>query len=105
MEFKVFGYKLRLEVVVACMLLGFLISIMTVCSCARGGVKEGMALLNDIKNLESEQLMNILSLTGEPKPEHCPSQYTTSTGCYNLHGAVGDFLNTRGGNRPLGGDF
>lgn len=103
MEFKVFGYKLRLEVVLACMLLGFLISIMTVCSCARGGsLKEGMAM---IKDLDSEKLMNILTLAGEPKPEHCPSQYTTSTGCYNLNNDVGKFLNSRGGNRPVGGDF
>tara|TARA_Y100000591_G_C21370047_1_gene468351 strand:+ start:40 stop:348 length:309 start_codon:yes stop_codon:yes gene_type:complete len=102
MEFKVFGYKLRLEVVLACMLLGFLISVMTVCSCARGGIKEGMALLKDIDN---DKLMDILSLTGPAKPEHCPSQYTTSGGCYNLNNEVGLFINSRGNNRPVGGEF
>ena len=40
MEFKIFGYTMRLEVIIICVLLANFISIMTWCSCA-GGVKEG----------------------------------------------------------------
>ena len=40
MEFKIFGYTMRLEVIIICVLLANVIAIMTWCSCA-GGVKEG----------------------------------------------------------------
>lgn len=40
MEFSILGYKMRLEVVIICMLIGSFISCNTFCSCA-GGIKEG----------------------------------------------------------------
>ena len=44
MNIKVFGYKLQLEVVVACILLGCLICGLTICSCTKGSLKEGLTI-------------------------------------------------------------
>ena len=49
MEFKIFGYTLRLEIIIICILLANFISIMTWCSCA-GGMKEGFSAVADITN-------------------------------------------------------
>ena len=38
------GYKLQLEVVVACLLLGCLICGLTICSCTKGSLKEGLTI-------------------------------------------------------------
>jgi len=46
MEFELFGIKLRLEVVIACVLLGYLIGGMLLCSCSKVGIKEGFALMS-----------------------------------------------------------
>ena len=74
MEFKVLGYKLQLEVVIACMILGCLICTLTICSCSKVGVKEGFAML------QNRGLSNILQNL-EFKPECCPSTYSNSSGC------------------------
>ena len=42
MEFKLFGQKLRLEIVIISMLLGAFIAMNSWCSCA-GGIKEGFS--------------------------------------------------------------
>ncbi len=47
MEFKIFGYTMRLEVIILCVLLANVIAIITWCSCA-GGVKEGYSAVADI---------------------------------------------------------
>ena len=45
MEFELFGSKMRLEVVLGCVLLGYLIGGMLLCSCSKVSVKEGFAML------------------------------------------------------------
>lgn len=48
MEFKLFGLNWRLEVVLASMALGFLISMMTLSSCSRVSLREGMEIMNGV---------------------------------------------------------
>lgn len=91
MEFKVLGYKLQLEVVIACMILGCLICTLTICSCSKVGVKEGFAML------QNRGLSNILQNL-EFKPECCPSTYSNSSGCLCMDEKLTCFLRSRGGN-------
>ena len=45
MEFKLFGLKLRLEVVVALLVVGAIMGCHVLCSCSRVSLKEGMEVL------------------------------------------------------------
>lgn len=45
-DFKLFGYKFNIALVIACIILGYVIGTFTVCSCSRITVKEGMQLLS-----------------------------------------------------------
>ena len=45
MEFELFGIRMRVEVVVACVLLGYLIGGMLLCSCSKVGLREGLTML------------------------------------------------------------
>lgn len=47
MEFKLFGYSMRLEIVILCMIIGAFIGANMLCSCA-GGVREGFEAARDI---------------------------------------------------------
>lgn len=91
MEFKVLGYKLQLEVVIACMLLGCLICALTICSCAKSSGKEGFS------NLQNGGLMNLLQ-NALFKPECCPSTFSNPSGCLCMDEKLKCFLRTRGGN-------
>tara|TARA_Y100000591_G_C21708968_1_gene632430 strand:+ start:413 stop:715 length:303 start_codon:yes stop_codon:yes gene_type:complete len=91
MEFKVLGYKLQLEVVIACMILGCLICTLTICSCSKVTAKEGFAIL------QNGGLMNLLQ-NGTFKPECCPTTYSNSSGCLCMDDKLKCFLRTRGGN-------
>lgn len=46
MELNLFGLKVRLEVVIICVLLGYFIGGMLLCSCSKVSVKEGLAMLS-----------------------------------------------------------
>jgi hypothetical protein len=50
MEIKVLGVKVRVEIVVACVLLGMLIHALLFCSCVRVNVREGMQMLGAALN-------------------------------------------------------
>ena len=92
MNIKVFGYKLQLEVVVACILLGCLICGLTICSCAKGSLKEGLTIRGN------EELMTVFPNL-KSNPECCSSSsYSTSTGCLCLEDAHKEFLRSRGNN-------
>ena len=45
MEFELFGIKMRVEVVIVCVLLGYLIGGMLLCSCSKVGLREGLTML------------------------------------------------------------
>jgi len=105
MEFKVLGYKLRLEVVIVCMLLGCLICTATLCSCSKVTPKEAFTTLSSLGNTG---LSSILETTGPATPENCAKSgiYSTSTGCYDItKNGVERFINRHGGNRTPPGDY
>lgn len=54
MEIKVPGLTLRLEVVLASMVLGFVIALFTLRSCSKVSLKEGLAVMNTLYNLGDE---------------------------------------------------
>jgi hypothetical protein len=45
MELKVFGIACRLEVIIICLVVGFILGAHLLCSCSRIGLKEGMAMM------------------------------------------------------------
>lgn len=51
MELKVPGLTVRLEVVLASMVLGFVIALMTVRSCSKITIKEGLSVMSTLYNL------------------------------------------------------
>ena len=55
MEINVLGYKLRVEVVIACMVLGCIICMVTLCSCSKVSLKEGLVTLADAAPLDYHQ--------------------------------------------------
>ena len=46
MELKLFGIKARLEVVIICVIIGYFIGGMVLCSCSKVSAREGFALLS-----------------------------------------------------------
>ncbi len=67
MEFSIFGMKCRLEIIITCIIIGFIIASFTVCSCSKLSpvqyidvlkkstpvLKEGFAKISDIANAAS----------------------------------------------------
>ena len=45
MEFKLFGFELRLEVIIICVLVGMVLGGHLLCSCSKIGIQEGMEIL------------------------------------------------------------
>jgi hypothetical protein len=52
MEINVLGYKLRVEVIIACIVLGWVICTTAVCSCSKISLKEGLVTLADAAPLD-----------------------------------------------------
>lgn len=129
MELKLFGFKVRLEIVILLIILGMVMGSTLLCSCAKvDSVKEGMAVLDykmgegvqtsweneqrsegtknrDAYNSEfvsPDQNLSYFNNT-EFKPECCGSTYASSGGCACMNKQQMDYINTRGGNRTLGG--
>ena len=63
-EFKLFGLKFRLEVVLLCVALGYVIGAHVFCSCLTVDPQEGFALLTDMKNLIMNRLTGKTSGSG-----------------------------------------
>ena len=55
MEFKLFGLTFRLEVVVICVIVGWMLCAHLLCSCAKVSLKEGMQLLGAPVSWEMEK--------------------------------------------------
>ena len=45
MELKIFGYQCRLEIIIVCLAVGFILGSHLLCSCSKIGVQEGMAVM------------------------------------------------------------
>ncbi len=129
MNFKFLGYKLRLEVVVICILLGVVIGSNMLCSCklegavgrmaAEYGKTKGMSdgvhtkKWGDAANhYETKQLNsgadNSLFFYANNKftPESCAySSVSGSTGCADITSEQNKFIEMRGGNRTVDDGF
>ena len=45
MELKIFGHSCRLEIIIICIVVGFVLGAHLFCSCSRIGAQEGMAVM------------------------------------------------------------
>ena len=126
---KLFGYSIRVELVILSLILLFVINLNMVCGCSTITAAEGFDIGNDVlqamkdvvkkhsgyQNAKSskEGFANAQELNGEvPKlnyfeksnfsTECCPSKYTSSTGCACMSLDQTSELQTRGGNSPDG---
>ena len=45
MELKIFGLSCRLEVIIICLIVGFILGAHLLCSCSKIGLQEGMAMI------------------------------------------------------------
>lgn len=119
MIIKILGNKMRLEIIVLCMVIGGVLACNVFCSCA-GGVKEGyqvaMALPGAMIELARDNSPSILAKletnTLEPStefektffaqntmsPSCCPSTYSGSSGCVCETPEQMKYLMMRGGN-------
>ena len=120
MDITVLGNKMRVEIILLCMIIGGMIACNVFCSCA-GGVKEGyqvmmMALPDAVMDLSNDNSRNPLqeleTNTLEPStefektffaqntmsPSCCPSTYSGSSGCVCTTPEQMKYLMMRGGN-------
>jgi len=120
MEIRILGSKMRVEIIILCMIIGGIMSCNVFCSCA-GGVKEGfqtaLALsgaaidyttstqsVDLLSNLEtnhvepSEEGQKFFFAQNEMSPSCCPATYSGSTGCVCATPEQMKFLMERGGN-------
>ena len=130
MEISILGKKMRLEIIILCMLIGSFITCNVFFTCA-GGITEGFALLDKTINYAcsvSESSSNTASGNvfasldknsvddSEPLPEGqmsifaqntlspscCPATYSGSTGCVCATPEQMRFISARGGNNAKG---
>ena len=45
MDLKIFGLSCRLEVIIICLVVGFILGAHLLCSCSKIGLQEGMAMM------------------------------------------------------------
>ena len=45
MDLKIFGFSCRLEVIIICLVIGFILGAHLLCSCSKIGLQEGMAMM------------------------------------------------------------
>ena len=65
MELKLFGYEARLEIVVACIIIGMIAGLFMFCDCFQYGIVEGMTVMNG-KKVDKAQAK---ALIGKAKKE------------------------------------
>lgn len=129
MEVTILGNKMRVELIVLCLLVGGFISCNVFCSCA-GGVREGMHLAgaavdevmsSSTKNgVTSKKIFDKLEtntlVSSDPVPEEkmaifsdnkfspecCPAAYSSSNGCVCATPEQIQFISRRGQKEPVG---
>ncbi len=132
---KLFGYKIKLELVLFIVLLYLVLSGHVLCSCSKISGMEAFQTLSsglvgtdvnykmgdgvkgsweskklddypdEESNIGGSVAMNdtmFLLKKNRGHPDHCPSTYSSSTGCIGLTTEQADFLDKRGGNRVYG---
>lgn len=120
MEISILGKKMRLEIIILCMLIGSFITCNVFFTCA-GGITEGFAILDNTINCaysgnvfasldknsvdDSEPLpegqMSIFA-QNTLSPSCCPATYSGSTGCVCATPEQMRFISARGGNNAKG---
>lgn len=129
MNFKFMGYKLRLEVVVICILLGVVIGSSMLCSCkiegavgrmaAEYGKTHGMSKGvhsqkwgDSVNHYETKQLNSgagdsmFFYANNKFSPESCAySTVSGSNGCADVTSEQSKFIEMRGGNRTFDDGF
>lgn len=128
MEYKLFGVKFRVEIVIISLIIGMVMGGHLLCSCSRITFEEGFDIGSDMLGILSDKLENgnkkvMYSTTDkaliEPSegsdlnskaismdffenaeftPEACPNTYSSSTGCATFGPKQIFALATRGGN-------
>lgn len=128
MEYKLFGIKFRVEILIIGVVIGMIMGAHLLCSCSRISFQEGFEIGHDMINVLTDRLENgsnkkvvsnndssivipaemsdldsgILSMDffegTEFKPESCPNTYSSSTGCATFGPKQRLALATRGGN-------
>lgn len=90
MELKVPGLTVRLEVVLASMVLGFVIAMMTIRSCSKVTLKEGLSVMHTLYTLgdDTQQTTNVhTSVPRHVSDEHSPlmSKWVGDAHAYAQH--------------------
>lgn len=129
MEVSILGNKMRVELIVLCLIIGGFISCNVFCSCA-GGVREGLQVIgaavdytmsSSTKNgvtskkifdkLETNSLVSPEPVPNEKmaifsdntfSPECCPAAYSSSNGCVCATPEQVDFIARRGQEEHVG---
>ena len=144
MEITILGQKLRVEVIILCLILGGFIGVNMFCSCA-GGLKEGFNVAEDLmgsaldysmgngvkdswsNTMTNKEAKNVnvydtldtnvggevplpdgelyMFYNNKNSPDCCPAAYSADNGCVCASREQMVYLNTRGGNRTLGGEY
>jgi hypothetical protein len=128
MEYKLFGIKFRVEIVLIAIIIGMIMGGHLLCSCSRISLDEGFEIGGDMLNILTDKLENgkkqvmyskkdssviMPSETSDLNtgsssmdffentkftPEACPNTYSSSTGCATFGPKQITALATRGGN-------
>lgn len=128
MEYKLFGIKCRVEIVLIAIIIGMIMGGHLLCSCSRISLDEGFEIGSDMLNILTDKLENgkkqimysktdsTVILPSESSdlnsgvssmdffentkftPESCPNTYSSSTGCATFGPKQKLALATRGGN-------
>lgn len=83
MELKVPGLTVRLEVVLASMVLGFVIAMMTVRSCSKVTIKEGLSVMNTLYSLGEQPASTPVNLNEDDS--HTMSKWVGDAHAYSQH--------------------
>lgn len=128
MEYKLFGIKFRVEIVIIAIIIGMIMGGHLLCSCSRISFNEGFEIGSDMLNILTDKLENgkkkvvyskkdsniimpsessdldsgvsSMDFFEDTKftPESCPNTYSSSTGCATFGPKQKLALATRGGN-------
>ena len=55
MEIKIFGYEVRIEVVIACVIIGMVMGLVMFCDCFQYSLIEGMTTKKNVKELMTKK--------------------------------------------------
>lgn len=127
MDFKILGYTLRLEIVILCVALFYVLNAHMFCSCSKIGISEGFQMISDAGSALGYKMEEGVPINKQPgplymnkdfqgptiplpdgkmdffentqfKPECCPSTFSTGDGCACLSKNQMNHLFQRGGN-------